>query len=156
MEGTYSPFQINRRSNDYWPATVSRHSFTCMSDKGVRIDKWLWAARFYKTRGLATEEVNGGHVKLNGEAVKPSKQVECSDELTITKGYETFIITITGLATKRGSATVARTLYEEHASSIVARDEERERRKLHAAAAPKKRPDKKARRQIIRFVRKKD
>jgi len=127
-----------------------------MSDKGVRIDKWLWAARFYKTRRLATEEVNGGHVKLNSETVKPAKPVECGDELTITKGHETFIVTVTALAEKRGSASIARTLYEEHPSSITAREAAREERKLHAASAPKKRPDKKARRQIIRFVRKGD
>ncbi len=127
-----------------------------MTDKGVRIDKWLWAARFFKTRGLATEKVNGGHVQLNGESVKPSKAVTVGDELTILREQEQFVITVTGLAEKRGSAAVARTLYEEHPSSIEARESEREKRKLHAAAAPQKRPDKKARRQIIRFVRKKD
>ena len=127
-----------------------------MSDKGVRIDKWLWAARFFKTRGLATEMVNGGHVQLNGERVKPSRTVECGDEMSILREQERFVVTVTGLAEKRGSAAVARTLYEEHEASIASREQERQKRKLHAAAAPKKRPDKKARRQIIRFVRKKD
>ncbi|HKJ82943.1 MAG TPA: S4 domain-containing protein [Mariprofundaceae bacterium] len=127
-----------------------------MSDKGVRIDKWIWAARFFKTRGLATEMVNGGHVQLNGASVKPSRTVECGDELTILRGQERFVVTVTGLAEKRGSAAVARTLYEEHETSIEARDQARQIRKLHAASAPKKRPDKKARRQIIRFIRKKD
>jgi len=127
-----------------------------MSDKGVRIDKWLWAARFFKTRGLATEMVNGGHVQLNGERVKPSKTVACGDEMTILREQERFVVTVTGLAEKRGSPAVARTLYEEHEASIASREQERQKRKLHAAAAPKKRPDKKARRQIIRFVRKKD
>jgi len=127
-----------------------------MSDKGVRIDKWLWAARFFKTRGLATEMVNGGHVQLNGERVKPSRTVACGDELTILREQESFVVTVTAQAEKRGSAAVARTLYEEHEASIASREQERQKRKLHAAAAPKKRPDKKARRQIIRFVRKKD
>lgn len=127
-----------------------------MSDKGVRIDKWLWAARFFKTRGLATEKVNGGHVQLNGESVKPSKPVECGDELIILREHERFVVTITGLAEKRGSAAIAQTLYQELDESIKARSEERDRRKMHAATAPDKRPDKKARRQIIRFVRKKD
>ena len=122
----------------------------------VRLDKWLWAARFYKTRGLATEQVVGGHVKLNGESVKPARHVECGDELTITKEQETFIITVTALAEKRGSASIARTLFEESEASLKAREAAREQRKLHAASAPKKRPDKKARRQIIRFVRKGD
>lgn len=127
-----------------------------MYNKGVRIDKWLWAARFFKTRRLATEQVNGGHVQLNGEPVKPSKLVACGDELIILREQERFVVTITGIAEKRGSAAVAQTLYEEHESSIKARETEREQRKLHAAAVPKKRPDKKARRQIIRFVRKKE
>ncbi|MCK5307423.1 MAG: RNA-binding protein [Zetaproteobacteria bacterium] len=122
----------------------------------VRIDKWLWAARFFKTRGLATEKVTGGHVQLNGESVKPSKQVECGDELTILREHERFIVTVTGLAEKRGSAAIAQTLYEESEASLKAREAERERRRLDAASAPKKRPDKKARRQIIRFVRKGD
>ena len=133
-----------------------RHSFVSMSDQGVRIDKWLWAARFFKTRGLATEMVNGGHVQLNGESVKPSRTVECGDELTILREQERYVVTVTDLAEKRGSAAVARTLYEEHVASIEAREEERRNRRLHAATAPSKRPDKKARRQIIRFVRKKD
>jgi ribosome-associated heat shock protein Hsp15 len=127
-----------------------------MSDKGVRIDKWLWAARFFKTRGLATEMVNGGHVQLNGERVKPSRTVACGDELTILREQESFVVTVTAQAEKRGSAAVARTLYEEHEASIASREQERQKRKLHAAAAPKKRPNKKARRQIIHFVRKKD
>jgi len=122
----------------------------------VRIDKWLWAARFFKTRGLATEQVSGGHVQLNGEGVKPSKQVVCGDVLTILREYETYIVTVRGIAEKRGSATIAQTLYEETEASLKAREEERERRRLDAASAPKKRPDKKARRQIIRFVRKGD
>ena len=122
----------------------------------VRIDKWLWAARFFKTRGLATEQVTGGHVQLKGEAVKPSRQIKCGDELTILREQERFVVTVTALAEKRGSAAVAQTLYDEHEDSIKAREAEREQRKLHAAAAPKKRPDKKARRQIIRFVRKGD
>ena len=122
----------------------------------VRIDKWLWAARFFKTRGLATEQVNGGHVQLNGECVKPSSPVVCGDELTILREHERFIITVTGLAGKRGSAAIARTLYEESAASVEAREKAREERRLNASVAPKKRPDKKARRQIIRFVRKGD
>jgi len=122
----------------------------------VRIDRWLWAARFFKTRGLATEKVIAGHVQLNGESVKPSRQVECGDQLTILRDKETFIIKITALAEKRGSATVAQTLYEESEESLKARESERERRRLDAASAPKKHPDKKARRQIIRFVRKGD
>lgn len=122
---------------------------------GVRIDKWLWAARFFKTRGLATEMVHGGHVQLNGERVKPAKAVQVGDVLSVVREQETFEVTVTGLAEKRGSAAVAQGLYEELAASVVAREKQRELRKLDAASgpAPKKRPDKKSRRQIIRFVR---
>jgi len=122
----------------------------------VRIDKWLWAARFFKTRGLATEQVNGGHVQMGGERVKPSKQVACGDELTILREHETFIVTVTGLAEKRGSAAIAQTLYKETEESLKARDAEKERRSLDADRAPRKRPDKKSRRHIIRFIAKGD
>jgi len=119
----------------------------------VRIDKWLWAARFFKTRGLATEMVNGGHVQLNGERVKASKAIEPGDELRIQRGQELFIVTITALAEKRGSAVVAQTLYQESEQSIMAREEQRQQRKLNKPPAPDKRPDKKSRRHIIRFVK---
>jgi len=124
----------------------------------VRIDKWLWAARFYKTRSMATEMVNGGHVQLDGERIKASKQVSCGDQLSIVRGQETYDITITGLAEKRGSAAIAQGLYEESEESLKARERLQELRRLDAASAPapKKRPDKKARRQIIRFVRRED
>ncbi|ATX82217.1 heat shock protein Hsp15 [Mariprofundus ferrinatatus] len=124
----------------------------------VRIDKWLWAARFYKTRGLATEMVNGGHVQMNGDRLKPSRQVQPGDVLSIVRGDETYIVTVTSLAEKRGSAAAAQTLYEESEESLKAREVRRELRRLDAASAPapKRRPDKKARRQIIRFVRRED
>jgi len=124
----------------------------------VRIDKWLWAARFYKTRSLATEMVNGGHVQMNGDRLKPSRQVQVSDILTIVRGDEAFTVTVTGLAEKRGSAAIAQTLYEESEESLKARERLKELRRFDAASAPapKKRPDKKARRQIIRFVRRED
>lgn len=122
---------------------------------GVRIDKWLWAARFYKTRGLATEQVGGGHVLLNGERTKPSRQVTAGDVLMIQKEQESFTVTVLALAEKRGSAAIAQTLYEESPESMATREQARETRRLNAAAAPSKRPDKRSRRQIIRFVRKK-
>ena len=124
----------------------------------VRIDRWLWAARFFKTRSLATEMVNGGHVQLAGERIKASKQIACGDQLTIVRGQEKFSITVTGLAEKRGSAAIAQSLYEESEESLKAREIQSELRRLNAAnsPAPKKRPDKKARRQIIRFVRRED
>jgi len=122
----------------------------------VRIDKWLWAARFFKTRGLATEMANGGHVQINGERAKASKQVVCGDELSIVRNHETYIVTVTGLAEKRGSAAIAQSLYHEDEHTKKEREALRELRKLSAPPAPDKRPDKKARRQIIKFRRRED
>ena len=119
----------------------------------VRIDKWLWAARFFKTRGLATEMVSSGHVQLNGERVKASKSVQIGDQIQVQRGHELYQISVTGLAEKRGSASIAQTLYQESESSIAARATAQAMRKLAAPPAPERRPDKKARRQIIRFQR---
>lgn len=96
----------------------------------VRIDKWLWAARFYKTRSLATDAVLAGHVQLNGVRVKPSKDVRVADEVVIRIGTVTWEVEVTGLSDKRGSATVARTLYAETAESRKAREEQALQRKL--------------------------
>jgi ribosome-associated heat shock protein Hsp15 len=127
------------------------------SDK-VRLDKWLWAARFYKTRSLATEAINGGHVHLNGARVKPSRNVRLEDEVRIKKGTTEFIVHIKGLSEQRGPASVAQTLYEESEASRIARENHAEQRRLRAASgpAPQKRPDKRARRHIIRFTRRQD
>ena len=127
-----------------------------MAKQSVRIDKWLWAARFFKTRGLATKMVHGGHIQCNGDRLKPSKAIQIGDVLTIQRQQETFIITVTALAEKRSSASLAQTLYQESEHSIAAREQQRLLRKLNAPPAPQKRPDKKARRQIIRFRRRED
>jgi len=124
-----------------------------MERQSVRIDKWLWAARFFKTRRLATDMVSGGHVQLNGERIKPSKAVATGDELRIQRGQEQFIVTVTGLAEKRGSAVIAQSLYQETAPSMAAREHLRQLRKHNTNPAPNKRPDKKARRHIIRFIK---
>jgi ribosome-associated heat shock protein Hsp15 len=99
-------------------------------DAPVRLDKWLWAARFFKNRGLATEAVNGGRVHLNGQAVKPSKDVKPGDELEITIGEDRRTIVVHGTAERRGSATVARALYEETPESVVERERRAEQRRL--------------------------
>lgn len=127
-----------------------------MTEASVRLDKWLWAARFYKTRALAVEAVNGGHVHVNGQRVKPSRDVHVGDEIKISKMPYVFTITVRALSAKRGSATIARTLYEEHADSIQKREILHEQRKLLAAANPQpaRRPDKRERRKIFRFVNK--
>lgn len=119
----------------------------------VRLDKWLWAARFYKTRGLAIEAIKGGHVQLNGQRAKPAKTVALNDEVSIKKSSTSFEVRVTGLSEKRGSATMAAELYQETEHSLRQREEQAEQRKLfHANQPPSaRRPDKKQRRNIIRF-----
>ena len=116
----------------------------------VRIDKWLWAARFYKMRKLATEAVKGGHISINNVRCKPSKLVQMGDEVFIQKEHETFTVIVTGLADKRGSAKVAQGLYIETPESMKFRDEQNEQHKFQAyfAPSPDKRPDKRERRKI--------
>lgn len=124
-----------------------------LEETRVRIDKWLWVARFFKTRALATAAVEGGKVQVNGERAKPSKQVRCGDELRIQKGTELFVIEVLGLALQRGSAERARTLYVETEASIAARRILTEERRLQIAAEPVPggRPDKRSRREWQRL-----
>ncbi len=128
-------------------------------DNKIRIDKWLWAARFFKTRAVASQAVVGGHVHLNGERVKPARTVKPGDELRITKGNEEFIVIVVDLRERRGPASLARTLYEETEASIEARQNAREQRRLMAAsrpAEPLRRPGKRDRRLIRKFIRNSD
>jgi len=122
----------------------------------VRVDKWLWAARFFKTRGLASRAVSGGHVQLNGGRIKPSRPVQIGDRLRVKRGVEVFTVDILALSSRRGPAAVARTLYEETEESRVLREAEREQRRLVRAPAsrPERRPDKRDRRKIRQFLRK--
>jgi ribosome-associated heat shock protein Hsp15 len=120
---------------------------------GVRADKWLWAARFFKTRALAMEAINGGKVHLKGRRIKPARKLNVGDQLTITKGSVSFSITIEGLSLQRGPAGTAQTLYNESAESQQARRHMQQTRKLQGdSGLPRShRPDKRARRQIHRF-----
>jgi ribosome-associated heat shock protein Hsp15 len=119
----------------------------------VRLDKWLWAARFFKTRSLATEAINGGKVHVNGERVKPSRKVNLGDEMSIRQGFVEKTVIVTGLSEKRGSAKMAAELYTETEDSIAKREAQAEQRRLLSAATPQHdhRPSKKQRRQIHRF-----
>jgi ribosome-associated heat shock protein Hsp15 len=96
----------------------------------VRIDKWLWAARFYKTRSLATDAVLGGHVQLNGARVKPSKDVRAGDSVELRIGTVQWSLVVAGLSDRRGPASAARLLYEETPDSIAAREEQARARRL--------------------------
>lgn len=98
--------------------------------EGVRIDKWLWAARFAKTRGAATELVLGGHVHVGGERVKPAKEVHVGDELEIVRGGLRWTVLVTGLADRRGPASAAAQLYEEREESRAARERQQLERRL--------------------------
>ncbi len=124
------------------------------STENIRLDKWLWAARFYKTRSLATEAVKGGKVHLNEQRVKPSHNVEVGHSLRIKKESIEQTIIIKQLSGKRGPASIAQTLYEETQESIELREKLSRERKAMYAGMPQyaaKRPSKKDRRKIIQF-----
>jgi len=121
----------------------------------VRIDKWLWAARFYKTRSLAADAVEGGKVQVNGERVKPAKVVKAGDTLSVRNGHFTWEITVLALRERRGSAAEASKLYAESDQSRSEREEKSALLKIERQSNPfpEGRPTKKARRQIIKFTR---
>ena len=123
------------------------------NNETMRIDKWLWVTRFYKTRSLATTAINGGKVHLNGSRTKPSRQVSTGDRLTIQKGPYSFSIVIDKLTRQRRPAEEARTLYTEDEQSALQRHALYKQRKLegHSVRQRERRPDKRARRQIIQF-----
>lgn len=121
----------------------------------VRIDKWLWAARFFKTRSLATEAVDGGKVEVNGEHAKPSKLIKPGDEIRLRLGPYEHILTVRALGERRGPASVAQTLYEETEASIQAREKLSTQLRLAPAAfvyEEKGRPTKKDRRDLTKFI----
>lgn len=120
----------------------------------IRLDKWLWVARFYKTRSLATAAVQGGKVHVNGQRAKPAYDVKIGDRLEVTRGLERVEIMVQGQAAHRGPAASAQALYAETDASRTAREQHAALRRSRALTnpAPPKRPDKKSRRQIIRFT----
>ena len=125
-------------------------SQTVESTPSVRLDLWLWAARFFKTRSLAKQAIEAGRVEVGGQAVKPSRGVKLGEKLSVRRGDERFEVEVLGLSDKRGSAPVAQALYAESAESVAARAAEREKKRLEATGyrAPLTKPDKRARRLI--------
>jgi ribosome-associated heat shock protein Hsp15 len=125
--------------------------------RGVRIDKWLWAARFYKTRSMAQTAVGGGKVRLNDERVKVAKEVKTGDRLTIRIGEYEWVVVVIALSEKRGSAEIARTLYRENDESIAKRLAQIADRRAQAGVwgerEGKGRPTKRERREVERFKR---
>jgi len=119
----------------------------------VRIDKWLWAARFYKTRALASEAVGGGKVHVNGQRVKPSRGLHSGDMLHITRNEIEFTITVLALSERRGPAPEAQKLYRETEESVRQRELAASARRLTAGGtpAPQRRPNKRDRRLLIQL-----
>ncbi len=124
----------------------------------VRLDKWLWAARFFKTRALARAAVEGGKVHYNGARTKPGREVSIGAEIEVPRGADRMRVVVCGLAEQRRSAAEAASLYTETEASVQARETAAEQRRRAGAArtAPATRPDKKQRRRIIRFQRLED
>ncbi|MEA5105289.1 ribosome-associated heat shock protein Hsp15 [Pantoea sp. S18] len=121
--------------------------------EGVRLDKWLWAARFYKTRAIAREMVEGGKVHYNGQRSKPSKLVELNAELTLRQGNDERTVVITAVTDQRRPASEAQALYAETAASIDKREKTALARKMNSLTMPHpdRRPDKKERRDLMKF-----
>jgi len=119
----------------------------------VRIDKWLWAARFFKTRNLAKQAIDGGKVHLDGARVKPSKDIEVGMRLSIRQGWDVKEVDVMALSDKRRGAPEAATLYAETEASIAARTLKAEQRKAMTTVRSEGKPTSKQRRQIHRFKR---
>lgn len=124
----------------------------------VRIDKWLWAARFYKTRSIAKDMVEGGKVHYDGHRVKPSKEVSMGASIRLRQGFDEKTVIVTGISDRRGNATMAATLYQETEESLAAREANAEQRKALSKSIPTPmgRPNKKERRKIIQFQQQQD
>ena len=118
--------------------------------ENVRIDKWLWAARFFKTRSLATDAVDTGRVRLDGERIKPARTVKIDDKLLIDNGAEVWEVLVAGISDQRGPAPVARLLYTETTGSVTKRENDAEARKLYREPGTtiKGRPTKRDRRAL--------
>ena len=122
----------------------------------MRADKWLWCARFYKTRSQATAAIRAGRVKLNGNRIKPGREVRCEDQMELSIDGYRFVLRIVSLAKSRGPAAMAMQLYQEDADGKATRMELQQQRKLasQSIVSGERRPDKRQRRKIIAFTRK--
>lgn len=138
----------NAKSNPNSKESVSKDD-----KKGVRIDRWLWSSRFFKTRGLAAAAVKNGRVLLNDDRPKVSKLVHLGDQLTVRRDAFRYEVEVTGLAERRVSAVAARELYQESESSQKARAELAERLKHSSFDRTPGRPTKRQRRELDKFRR---
>lgn len=123
------------------------------SSEEVRLDKWLWAARFYKTRAIAREMIEGGKVHYNGQRSKPGKIIELNAELTVRQGNDERTVVVANISAQRRPASEAQQLYRETDASIEKREKMAQARKLNALTMPHpdRRPDKKERRDLMKF-----
>ncbi len=119
--------------------------------ESMRIDKWLWAARFYKTRSLASDEIGKGRVWVNAQVAKPAREVKAGDSVALRQGPVTRTVLVRAISQQRGAAPVAQQLYEETAESLRLRELAKEQRRLHtepAASQEQGRPTKRDRRSL--------
>jgi ribosome-associated heat shock protein Hsp15 len=151
--GTTLPERLARASCDRRQCAVASRDDD--NDDRHRLDRWLWFARFFKTRSLATDAVASGRVKLNDARVKPAHEVRIGDRVLLVLDRDTIEIDVTGLPTRRGPAPEAQRHYTETAGSIARRAQVRENRRLSSQshAPPDARPDKRERRQLDRLKR---
>lgn len=124
-----------------------------VSETAIRLDKWLWAARFFKQRSVARTHVQAGKVHYNGQRAKPAKLVEIGAVIELPRGYDRMTVVVTGISEQRGNATQAATLYEETPESLAKREANAAARKANALynPHPEKRPNSKQRRDLIKF-----
>jgi len=130
-----------------------KHQDNQVQDESIRLDKWLWAARFYKTRAIAREMVEGGKVHYNGQRTKPGKVMESGAEITLRQGDDERTVIALTLTVQRRSADQAQQLYLETPESVAKREKLAAARKINAqnVTHPDRRPDKKERRNLIKF-----
>lgn len=120
-------------------------------DNDVRLDKWLWAARFYKTRTLAKEMIDGGKVHYNGQRSKPNKNVEIGAKIRLRQGNDEKEVEVLALSSQRRGAPEAQLLYQETEQSLIQREKMALARKMNVMPHPDRRPNKKERRELIQF-----
>jgi len=135
--------KARRQSKSVQSAPASVHD-------GVRLDVWLWATRFFKTRALAKQAIEAGRIEVNAAAGKPARMIRIGDRLKITRGEDHYEIEVAALASRRGSAAVAQQCYRETDASRAAREAAAQQRRFAAAGyeKPPSKPDKRARRLI--------
>jgi ribosome-associated heat shock protein Hsp15 len=120
-------------------------------ESAVRLDKWLWAARFFKTRALASEAIKGGKVEINGNKAKPSHHVQIGELISLTSPSGAYTVIVLGVSSKRGPASIAKSLFDETEKSREKREELATRHRLSRSIAPSERPNTQDRRAIRRL-----